>query len=474
MRNDYQDYDALGLAELVRRREVTPAELLETALELAADHPSNAVVAVDPETARAIAQRIPKGPFGGVPFLLKDLYAEAVGLRLTNGSRMWADYIPDHDSVIVERYRAAGLVIFGRTASPELGLTTSTESVLHGQTKNPWNPTRTAGGSSGGAAAAVAAGIVPAAHASDGGGSIRVPASCCGLFGLKPTRARVTMAPDRGEGWSGLSVNHAITRSVRDSAALLDAVAGPAPGDPYFAPPAAGPYLDEVSKNPAPLRIAITTSSFNGAVTDPDCLAAVADAAALCAELGHTVVEARPDIPGDELAGAARVVVSANVRASLEDRAAALGRTLTADDVEPITWSLVQGASGLGIADYPRALSSIHRIGRILESFFLEYDLLLTPTLAAIPPPLGVLSLSASDRDAYLDRLKETIGFTQLMNVAGNPAASLPLHWTADGLPVGVQFAAAAGGEAMLFRLAGQLERARPWFSRRPRWSSAR
>jgi Asp-tRNA(Asn)/Glu-tRNA(Gln) amidotransferase A subunit family amidase len=359
-------------------------------------------------------------------------------------------------------------VIFGKTASPEFGLTTSTESVLFGQTRNPWKPTHMAGGSSGGAAAAVAAGIVPAAHASDGGGSIRIPASCCGLFGLKPTRARIPAGPDAGEGWSGMSANHVVSRSVRDSAALLDATHGPAAGDPYFAPAPERAFLDEVGADPGRLRIAVQTEAFNGCPTHADCVAAVRDAAELLASLGHHVEEAVFTPDREALGRATQVIIAANVRATALDRAAALGRELRDDDIEPVTRGMALLVKDLEAAEYPRAVRTIHTAGRQVAAFFEGYDALLTPTLACPPMELGRLALTNSDLPAFLGAITQTVGFTQLFNATGNPAASLPLSWNGDGLPIGVQLAGRFGDEATLLRLSAQLEQARPWFGRRP------
>jgi len=472
--NDYEAYDALGLADLVRRGEASPEELLEAAVARAEDrNPAiNAItVKMYEEARKAIQAGLPDGPFRGVPFLLKDLYAMYAGSRTTNGSRFFADFVPDHDSELVTRYKRAGLVIFGKAASPEFGITSTTESVLFGKTRNPWNPEHTAGGSSGGSAAAVAAGILPAANASDGGGSIRIPASCCGLFGLKPTRARVPMGPDVGEGWSGLSTVHAVTRSVRDSAALLDASAGPEVGDPYWAPPAERPFLEEMGRSPGRLRVALVTRAFNGADTHPDCVSAAQHAAGLCASLGHEVEEALLALDAGAIGEAVRVIVAANLRATLDERAQALGRKFTPDDVEPLTYATA--AQTFDAAKYARAIRVVHRAGRQVGRFFTRYDVLLTPTMATPPLKLGALALTNADSDAFLKNLGLTVGFTQLMNIAGNPAMSVPLFWSPQGLPVGVQFAAGFGGEATLFRMAAQLEQAQPWADRRPEDANA-
>jgi amidase/6-aminohexanoate-cyclic-dimer hydrolase len=470
MRDAYLSHDALGLAELVRRREVTPRELLETAIEVTEerDPAINAVVVPLFERARAEVDSLPRGPFHGVPFLLKDLYAALAGAPLTNGSRLYRDFVPPGTSEIVVRYQRAGLCIFGRTASPEFGITTTTESALYGATRNPWSLEHTAGGSSGGAAAAVAAGIVPAAHASDGGGSIRIPASCCGLVGLKPSRGRVTFAPDKGEGWAGMSINHVVSRTVRDSAALLDVVAGNAPGDPYAAPPQERPFLEEVDRDPGSLRIAWTTTAFNDAETDPECVAAVERTIRLLEEIGHEVEQAHPAIDDAALADAARVIVGTNLRLGLEERAAQLGKRLEPADVEPITWSTASSVDDRSLVAYPAAVNTLHAIGRALGRFFETWDVLLTPTMPAPPQKIGALALDHPQPQEFLANLKRTIGYTQLMNVAGNPAISLPLHWSPGGLPIGVQLAAPLGGEARLLRLAGQLEQAAPWRDRRP------
>lgn len=468
---DYLARDGLGLAELVRSGDAHPSEILETAIGRceAVNGAINAVVIeMFDEARRTAAADLPEGPLSGVPFLLKDLGAYTAGFPTTYGCRFYAEHVPDHDSEVVRRYRAGGLVIFGKTASPEFGLTTSTESLLFGVTRNPWNLAVTSGGSSGGASAAVAAGILPIAHASDGGGSIRIPASCCGLFGMKPTRARVPMGPDAGEGWSGLSTVHAVSRSVRDSAALLDLSAGPMPGDPYAAPAPKRAYLDELSTPPRGLRIALTTEAFNGAATDPECRAAALSAAELCRELGHQVDEAAPVIDAERLGQATGTIVGANVRANLEERAEALGRAWTENDVEPITRAMVRNSEKVTASDYARAVRTVHAAGRVVASFFQDYDILLSPTMACLPKPLGVLSLATEEREAYLGHLMETIGYTQLMNVAGNPAMSVPLSWSRSGLPIGLQFAAPFGDEGTLYRLAGQLEEARPWRDRRP------
>jgi len=468
---EFESFDGLGLAELVRRRDALPAELLDAAVSrVEARNPElNAVVTRMYDQARAaIAQGLPAGPFTGVPYLLKDLGAHYTGAVTSFGSTLFKDFVVDHDSEITARLRRAGLVIFGKTNTPELGLAASTEPRLFGPTRNPWNTAHSSGGSSGGSAAAVAAGMVPMAHATDGGGSIRIPASCCGLFGLKPTRARNPMGPDAGEGWGGASVGHAVTRTVRDSAALLDATSGPDVGDPYWAPPPARPFLDEVGRDPGRLRIALTTRPWNGQPVDPECAEAATAAARLCERLGHHVEEATPAVDAKLLGEASLIVVSANIRAALEARAAVLGRELAAGDVERLTWARATDGHTARAADYARSIGVIHRTGRVVARFFTRYDILLSPTMCRPPYPLGVLDLMTEDVERYTQAILGAIGFTSLFNSAGCPAMSVPLSWSRAGLPIGVHFAAPFGDEATLFRLGAQLETAQPWATRRP------
>jgi Asp-tRNA(Asn)/Glu-tRNA(Gln) amidotransferase A subunit family amidase len=396
---------------------------------------------------------------------MKDLGHPIEGVRLTGGSRAFADFIGVRDAVSVCRYRAAGLVIVCTTTTPEFGLTTTTESRLHGPTRNPWDLQRSAGGSSGGAAALVAAGALPAAHATDGGGSIRIPAACCGLVGLKVSRGRTPVGEDRTEGWSGLGVSHAVTRSVRDSAALLDACQGPEAGSRYVAPPSSEPYAAALSRPPPRLRIAVQTTAPNGAPVHPDCAEAVADAARLCADLGHEVEEAQPDIDGAGLAAAMGLVVAVHTAATLDARAAALSRPITEEDVEEATFALYQmgraaPATALITADMAFMAAAI-AVARFQET----YDIILSPTLAEPPAPLGKVTL-----DQSLEAFSAIIGayspFTALQNQTGQPAINLPLYWSSSGLPIGVQFAGRLGAEDLLLSLAAELEFARPWFSR--------
>ena len=469
---EFERYDGLGLAELIRTKEVTVEEVLAATLErIEARNPAiNAVVTRMDEQARAAVRAgLPDGPFKGVPYLLKDLGALYTGVVTSNGSNLFASYLADHDSEIVARMKRAGLVIVGKSNTPEMGIAPSTEPRLHGVTRNPWSLGHSAGGSSGGAAAAVAAGMLPMAHATDGGGSIRIPASACGLFGLKPTRARNPMGPDAGEGWSGASIGHAVTWTVRDSAALLDATSGPDVGDPYWAPPPARPFLSEIGRDPGRLRIALTTTPWIEGPVDPECAEAARAAGRLCESLGHHIEEARPQIDEAAWLKSTLVIVTASLGFAVETRATALGRALKSDDVERITWERVELGRTFSATDYARAIHTVHRTGRVVARFLERYDVLITPTMAKPPHPLGVLSLSSPDSAAFTAARSASVGFTSLFNSSGHPAMSVPLSMSRSGLPLGVQFVARFGDEATLFRLASQLETAAPWKDRRPR-----
>lgn len=467
----YTDHDALALAELVQRGEISPLELLETAITLAeAANPAlNFLSQRLYDFGRAaIAQGLPEGPFRGVPFLLKDASGDLAGTPTMNGTRLLHDHRATADSTLVARYRAAGLVVFGKTTAPEFSLAATTEGSLHGQTANPWNPAHSPGGSSGGSAAAVAARVVPVAHASDGGGSIRIPASCCGLFGLKPTRARIPHGPPVGEGWGSLACAHVLTRSVRDSAAFLDATHGPAPGDPYAAPPPTRPYLSELGRDPGKLRIALQPRPLSGVAVDPACQRAVTGAAHLLESLGHHVEEAMPPGDADELGRALWVLVASNVSRSLNAIGAARGRPVARDEADATTWNAVDFARSLPIEDYPEALLTIHTQGRRMAAFHEGFDLLLSPTLAKPPVPLGEMRTDTDDLAAYGKALASFSPYTQLANMTGQPSMSIPLHRSNAGLPIGVMVTAPFGREDMLFQLASQLETARPWAGDKP------
>ena len=489
--DEYLARDATGLAELVHAGDVTPAELLDLALARidALDPAVNAVVRLMEDDARRDTARAPTGPFAGVPFLAKDLLSAYAGHPTSAGSRLLARHVLDHDSELVRRVRATGVTVLGKTNLPEWGLTPFTESELWGPCRNPWDTDRTPGGSSGGSAAAVASGMVPIAGGGDGGGSIRIPASCCGLFGLKPTRARTPTGPDYGLLWRGAVVEHVLTRSVRDSAAMLDATHGPDAGAPIEIAPPGRPFGAEVGEDPEVLRIAWTTEPTLGSSVHPDCVAAVEDAARLLSDLGHDLVEARPEIDGPAFARSFLLTVAAELAADLADAADVLGRRPRRADLEPVTWAMALLGKSLSAAKYARALRTMELTGRSVGAFFADHDLLLTPTVAAPPPRIGELAPSGLENAmlralgmigsgrlieaaGLLDQMAgeafDWIPWTPIYNATGQPAMSVPLHWNADGLPIGVHFVGRFGDEATLLRLASQLETARPWFGRLP------
>lgn len=490
---EYLAHDALGLAALVRDGHVSAEELLETALErMHALNPRlNAVVRLMESEARTAAASRPGGPFGGVPFLAKDLMTWYRGHPTGSGSRALQDFPAPHDSEMARRIRSAGLVVFGKTNTPEFGLVPFTEPEVHGPCRNPWDPERTPGGSSGGSGAAVAAGIVPMASGGDGGGSIRIPASCCGLFGLKPTRGRMPTGPDFGLLWRGAVVEHVLTRSVRDSAAMLDATHGPDAGAPFEIAPPRGPWLDEVGRDPGRLRIGFTTRPLLRADVHPDCVDAVRDAADLLEGLGHEVEEAAPDVDGDAFTKAFLTMVAAELGADLELAGRLTGRRVERGAVEPPTWALSLLSDAFSAREYAGALRTLEGAGRSVGPFFERYDLLLTPTLASPPPPIGAMAPTAGEERllrvlgafgsgrlvraaGLLDEVaKDAFAFipwTPVFNVTGNPAMSVPLSWNDAELPVGVHLVGRFGAEDVLFRLAGQLEVARPW---KERWPAA-
>ncbi len=466
---EYEKYDGLGLAELVRTKQITPLELLNAARQkLEAVNPKiNAFASLFFDKAEAaIKQVLPDGAFKGVPFALKDLGMNLTGTVTSYGSKVWKNNLAESDSTLVTRYKKAGLVIFGKTTSPELGITTTTESAVYGRTRNPWNLERIAGGSSGGSAAAVASRILPMAHASDGGGSIRIPASCCGLFGIKPTRGRIPLGPSAMEGWNGCSAHHAVTISVRDSAALLDISAGDELGAPYSCPPPARPFLKEVGADPGKLRIAFAINAPGNAAVDAECKTAALDAAKLCERLGHRIEEVALPIDNALFRQSFLNVITVSITRTLEDAAKILGHEVTEDDVEPATWSMYKNGNKISSVAYSRSLAHMHQVGLAMAKFQEKYDVILSPTLAKPPVMLGVLSLD--DPARFGKEVTEFSPYTALYNVTGQPSMSVPLHWTGDGLPVGVMFSGRFGDEATLFRLAAQLERAKPWANQKP------
>lgn len=472
---DYDGWDAVAMAAEVAKGAVSPAELLDEALaRVAARNPAlNAVVLTQVDKAReAIAAGLPGGPLRGVPFLLKDLGCEAVDFPSHNGSKLLAGTTYPRDSAIFERIRATGAVTFGRTTSPEGGVGPATEAAVYGgPTRNPWDLSRTPGGSSGGAGAAVAAGIVPAAHGSDGGGSVRIPASCCGLFGMKPTRARLPDGPYAGEGWAGMAIDGFLTRSVRDSAVLLDACAGADPGAPYWAPPLGAGYRAAIARPPRRMRIALCDTTLTGAPIHAECRAAVLAAARLLESLGHHVEPARPAADTRGMMEAWTKIVGCGTALSIRKALAAKGRELRPDDVEDVSRSAIAYAATLSGADYLDAVGKIHAYGREMAAFFADWDMLLTATLAEPPAEIGRFGHGGRD---YVDyrmgpgMVFDYSPFCAAFNASGQPAVSLPLHMTPEGLPVGVHLAAGFGADEELIALAAEVEAAAPWAGRRP------
>jgi amidase len=466
---EYGSYDAVGLAGLVREKEVSAKELLDEAIARTArvDGDINAVVVKHYDYAeRQIDKGLPEGPFSGVPFLLKDLDLLA-GTRTTLGASIYRDNVADHTGTLAQRFLATGVAIFGKSSTPEFGLMPTTEPRLFGPTRNPWNLAHSSGGSSGGAGAAVAARILPVAHASDGGGSIRIPASASGVFGLKPTRARNPIGPDRGEGWGGFSIGHVVSISVRDSAVMLDAIHGPEPSSPYVAPPPERPYAEEVRRDPGRLRIAFTDKSPYGDAIDPEIAAAARDVASLLAKLGHHVEERAPALAADPAAVMA-VMVSASTGLNLRIAEQRFGRTMTDKDFEILTLASAHNAQKTTATDYLAAQLSAFHISRALAAFFQTCDVFLCPTLCSPPLRIGELNPMSQDLSHIAPILRRYIPGTSMFNMSGQPSMSVPLAWNSAGLPLGMMFSARFGDEATLFRLAGQLEQERPWRGKLP------
>jgi amidase len=436
---EYDRYDALGLAGLVAKKKISAREAVEEAIARAErlNPKLNAIVFADYERARDTAKgKLPKGPFAGVPILLKDMRAGAKGMPTRNGSRYMPKILADHDSTLVARYRAAGLIPLGKTNVPEFGILPTAESKLYGPARNPWNMDHSTGGSSGGSACAVAAGIVPIAHATDGGGSIRIPAACCGLVGLKVSRGRITQGPDFADSTSGLSVDNVVSKSVRDTAAALDASCGLDFGDPYTAPPPEGSYLDGIKRKTKRLRIAVCYKALNGKDLHPDSVAAVKKTAKLCESLGHIVEEKAPPLDPGVLTPAFMTLWAANVAYALEGLARATGIPPSTDVVEGLTFGL--------------------------------YDVWLNATLGAPPIKLGVINVDEQNPPLAFAPILDYVPYTAMQNATGQPAIQLPLNTNKAGLPIGVQFVARYGGEMTLLKLAAELEKAAPWADRRP------
>jgi len=469
------NFDATTQAELVRKGEVTPVELVDAAIErIERLNPTlNAVITPMFEHARDAAAKLPAEgggmPLAGVPYLMKDLAADVEGVRFCEGSRFLRDNVATFSSELVNRLRAAGLVILGKTNTPEFGMSPSCEPALFGATANPWDTSRSTSGSSGGSSAAVASGMVAAAHANDLGGSIRYPASACGLFGLKPTRARNPIGPEYGDVASGWACEHAVTRTVRDSAALLDATSGPAPGDPYWAPPPARPFADEVGADPGRLRIGFTPRTPDGGVGHPDCVAALEDAAQLCEQLGHELVEC--DLTGlnAETGNAIGTVFNSVTSWVMRYWIQRVGREPADDELEPLTRAYWEMGERVTAGEYLVAIEVLQRFARGVAAFLTDVDVWLTPTMSTPPPPLGEMVSTRDEPLRSMEKSAPTVRYAGVIaNITGNPAMSVPLWWNGDGLPIGVHFLGRFGDEATLFRLAAQLETARPWVDRVP------
>jgi amidase len=467
---EYEDYDGLGLAGLVKSGQVSATEVLDAAIErVEARNPAvNAVVAkLYDHGKKQIEAGLPDGPFKGVPFLLKDLGSALAGTMTMRGSRFFADLPPmTQDSLHVTRIKASGMVIFGKSNTCEIGLSLTCEPQLHGTSRNPWDVTRTPSGSSGGASAAVGARMLPIAHASDGFGSIRGPAAACGLIGLRPTRGRNTMWPYAGEGMMSYAIEHAVSLSVRDNAALLDVTQGPGPGDPYTAPTPARPFLEEVGADPGQLKIAFSSKAPNGAPVEADYLRVLQETAKLCEEMGHRVEESDPEVEGEAIVPTFRTISAVNALNAIQSHPS--GLPPKPGDLETVVANTVKLAESIDAATLMKATQTAHRIGRQMGAFFENHDVLLTPGLGTLPPKLGWMDMMMEDLDEYWRRVFHFSPFTVWFNTTGQPAMMIPLGLNADGFPIAVQAVARQGDEATLFRLAAQLESARPWFDRKP------
>jgi amidase len=468
--SEYESYDAIGLAELIATRDVTAVEVLEAAIaRCEVRNPAlNAVVLELYAHGREMAASdLPAGPLAGAPYLIKDLGAAIAGTPTTGGSKFMTDVVPDADSETVKRLKNAGMAIFGKTNTCEFGMSITCEPQLYGPTKNPWNDDVTPGGSSGGAASAVAARILPAAHASDGFGSIRVPASCCGLVGMKPTRGRNSFSPGLGERMGGIVAEHTVSISVRDHAAILDATAGPAPGDPYFAPPPDRPFLDEVSTDPGKMRIAFSYGGATGAECDGEHRRVLDETLNVLVNLGHDVEETDPPIVNDEMQDVFRTLMASNAAQTIRLHPTK-GRLPQEGEVERVVAATAAKGEAVSGYDVFLAQGQMHAVGRRMATFHETYDVLMTPGLGHMPPRLGWLDMMMEDADEYWDRVAAFSPYTVWFNLTGQPAISLPVGATAEGFPVSVQVVARFADEASLFRLSGQLETAMPWRDRRP------
>jgi amidase len=473
---DFTNLDATAQAELVRAGDVTALELVDAAIARIekVNAKLNAVIIPLFEKARAQAAAKPApGPFRGVPFLLKDLIAASAGDPLHSGMAFMKKlgFVAAEDTYLTRKFRDAGFILLGKTNTPELGLAVTTEPLAYGPTRNPWNPEHSTGGSSGGSAAAVAARLVPAAHANDGGGSIRIPASECGLVGLKPSRGRVSLGPFFGEAWHGLAIEGAVTISVRDAAGILDAISGAMPGDPYFAPPPRRPFSEECGRDPGRLSIGLMTERpGKTSPIHPECVRAVEKTGRVLESLGHRVeISHPPAFDEPEIIEHFKRVIDAHAAQTIDFIGQMLGKPLAQDEVEPYTWRFVVDGHKVAAGDYIGSIDWLHGWGRRMAAWWADgRDLLVTPTLAEPPPSLGDLGGPGGDPLRRWERNVEVSPFTAACNATGQPAISLPLHWTPDGLPVGVHFVSAYAREDLLIRIAAQLEQAEPWANRRP------
>ncbi len=462
--SEYLSFDALGLAELIRTKQITPSELLEVSIELTEklDPIINAVPIKHYDLARQHAiNHKDNGLFQGVPFLLKDLNNNLEGTITSGGSRVLNNIKADHTSELVKRTINSGLNIFGKTNSPELGLTVTTEPVLYGPTKNPWDLDRSSGGSSGGASAAVASGIIPMAQASDGGGSIRIPASCCGLFGLKPTRARTPLGPASLEGWGGQSIFHCVSVSVRDSAALLDLTSGHEKGAPYRSAHQEKSFLEQINIEPGNLKIGYLETP--NTEIDADVKGIMSQTINLCEKLGHSVESTSLDFSSDEISLAIITIISANVAYVVKSQSLQTKRDISNNFFENVTLQMAENGNNFSASDYVNAIKINHKLGQELEKMFEEFDILLSPVLASPPVKIGHIDMNTTDMKTYIERLSKYSPFTGIFNQSGQPSMSVPLYRTKNDLPVGSMFSAAFGNENLLFSLAGQLEKAEPW-----------
>ena len=462
--SEYFSYDALGLAELVRTKQISSIELLDVAIALTEklDPKLNAVPIKHFELAREnLKNNTDSGIFNGVPFLLKDLNNYLKGTVTSGGSRVLENITADHTSELVKRTLDSGLNIFGKTNSPELGLTVTTEPVLYGPTRNPWDLDRSSGGSSGGASSAVAAGIIPMAQASDGGGSIRIPASCCGLFGLKPTRARTPLGPVSLEGWGGQSIFHCVSVSVRDSAALLDVTSGPEKGAPYRSAYQEKSFLEQINIEPGNLKIGYLNDSSIS--VDEDVKEVMNSTIDLCQKLGHSVESTKINFSSEEISLAIITIISSNVSYAVKSQSDQTGREVSNEYFENVTLQMAENGNNFSASDYVNAIKINHRLGQELEKMFDQYDVLLSPVLASPPVKIGTIDMNTNDMKTYVERLTKYSPFTGIFNQSGQPSMSVPLFRTKDNLPVGSMFSAAFGNENLLFSLAGQLEQAQPW-----------